>query len=288
MSDLEKDTILYVLKKSTEYLQKKNIPNSRLDAEVLLSDVLNLPRIKLYSNFERKLNESEKDNYRQKIKERGLSKPIAYILNHKYFYKSKFYVDSNVLIPRPETEELVDWMLKEMNIEMDTNILDLCSGSGCIGISIKLESKNTNVFFSDISPEAMQVTKKNYSSLLSNSTMNGQFFVGDLFNSIPKEIQFHKIICNPPYIPIQQKESIMLDVLNYEPHIALFLENPDEFYHRLLSSAHFYLVQDGAIYLETDPEWTEKISQIGQNIGYKDAIIKKDLSQKNRFIKLVR
>ncbi|MCB1178588.1 MAG: peptide chain release factor N(5)-glutamine methyltransferase, partial [Leptospiraceae bacterium] len=116
----EKDTILYILTKSQEYLKNLGVPNPRLDAEILLSDLLSLERIKLYSNFDKKLSEVIKNEYRKRIKERGNFKPVAYITGKKYFYKSEFIVNQTVLIPRPETEELVEWILeKEREVKLE-------------------------------------------------------------------------------------------------------------------------------------------------------------------------
>jgi release factor glutamine methyltransferase len=273
---MEKDTILYILNKSKEYLTQKNIPNPRLDVELLLSTELNLERIKLYSNFDKKLSEEQKDSLRDKIKQRGEGKPLSYILNKKSFFKSDFYVDESVLIPRPETEELVEFVLKD--IKENQAVLDLGSGSGCIGISLKKEIPSLQIDFSDISSEALEVCKKNFESLLPNE--NANFFTSDLFDQIPMK-KYEWILTNPPYIPIAEKPNLMRDVVDYEPSLALFLEDPKEFNSRLLTSSQNYLKENGKLVMETNPDWIQDLIQLSP---YQNFQIVKDLSLKERFI----
>ena len=283
---MEKDTILYVLTKSQEYLGKRQIPNPRLDAELILSDVLNMERIKLYSNFDKKLTEPEKDNYREKIKARGEFKPVAYIIGKKNFYKSSFLVNEKVLIPRPETEELLEWVSKEIKGEDSLFVLDLCAGSGCIGISLKKDFPKIALTMTDISQDALDVAGANANSILSNTEVS--FLKSDLFDSFEENLKFNFILSNPPYIPIQEKETIMPDVLNFEPHLALFLEEPEVFYQKLLKGAYKYLSQPGFLYLETHPDWANKISEMSKEFGFTSSQVKKDLSNKDRFVKLTK
>ena len=283
---MEKDTILYVLTKSQEYLGKRQIPNPRLDAELILSDVLNMERIKLYSNFDKKLTEPEKDNYREKIKARGEFKPVAYIIGKKNFYKSSFLVNEKVLIPRPETEELLEWVSKEIKGEDSLFVLDLCAGSGCIGISLKKDFPKIALTMTDISQDALDVAGANVNSILSNAEVS--FLKSDLFDSFDENLKFNFILSNPPYIPIQEKETIMPDVLNFEPHLALFLEEPQVFYQKLLKGAYKHLSQPGFLYLETHTDWANKISEMSKEFGFTLSQVKKDLSNKDRFVKLTK
>ncbi len=283
---MEKDTILYVLTKSQEYLGKRQIPNPRLDAELILSDVLNLERIKLYSNFDKKLSELEKDNYREKIKARGDFKPVAYIIGKKNFYKSNFIVSDKVLIPRPETEELIEWVSKEIIQGDALSILDICTGSGCIGISLKKDFPQILLTLSDISNDALEVARLNVTAILPEAQVN--YLESDLFNSISSDAKFDLILSNPPYIPIEEKESLMADVLQYEPHLALFLNEPESFYKRFFFGAYEHLTEKGSLYMETHSDWAAKILQIGLDCGFKAGKIKKDLSNKDRFVKLTK
>lgn len=282
---IEKDTILYVLTKSQEFLKSKGISNPRLDAELILADQLNLQRIKLYSNFDRILSEQEKNIYRDSIKSRGNFKPVAYIIGKKNFYESEFIVNQEVLIPRPETEELVSWILSEHSISKDKTVLDMGTGSGCIAITLQLQRPSWNILGVDISMGALGVAKQNSMRLLGEDTTL-LFKQSDWFSEIT-ERKFDIIVSNPPYIPIEEKSSIMPDVLDYEPHHALFIQDPEFFYPQFLRNSLRYLAEDGKIYLETHHDWAEKIKEIGLEIGFQIEI-KIDYSNKNRMVKLYR
>jgi release factor glutamine methyltransferase len=255
--------------------------NPRLDAEILLSELLSLQRIKLYTNFERKLTEPEKDQYRDKIKRRGNNEPVAYIVGKKSFYKSEFKVNSSVLIPRPETEELLEWILSENSLSSRT-VLDLGTGSGCIAISLKLERPEWNVTALDISDDALQLAIENSNQLLGEGKIS--FLESDWFSKIENN-KFSIIVSNPPYIPLNEKDSLMKDVLQFEPHLALFLEKPEEFYKMFLEKSKESLESNGKIYLETHHDWAIKIQEIGNSLGLKSEI-RQDLSKKNRMVKL--
>ncbi|NBU98094.1 MAG: peptide chain release factor N(5)-glutamine methyltransferase [Spirochaetia bacterium] len=277
----EKDTILYVLTKSQEYLKTKGILSPRLDAEILLSELLSLQRIKLYTNFERKLTESEKNLYRDKIKRRGNNEPVAYITGKKSFYKSEFKVNSNVLIPRPETEELLEWILSENSLS-NRRVLDLGTGSGCIAISLKLERPDWNVVALDISDGALQIAIENSNQLLGDRKIT--FLKSDWFSNIEKD-RFSIIVSNPPYIPLNEKDSLMQDVSQFEPHLALFLAKPEEFYKMFLEKSIEFLESNGKIYLETHHDWAIKVQDIGSSLGFKTEL-RQDLNKKNRMVKL--
>ncbi|MBW0433534.1 peptide chain release factor N(5)-glutamine methyltransferase [Leptospira yasudae] len=283
------DSILSLLKKSEDFLKKKEIPSARLDAEILLADLLNLQRVKLYVNFERLLTETEKNAYRERIVDRSKNKPTAYITGQKAFYNSVFFVNESVLIPRPETEELVEKILLDFKEnEKEQSVLDLCTGSGCIGISLKLARKDWNVILSDVSKDALATARKNAEKILPEENESIQFLESDLFASIPSELRFDLIATNPPYIPLTDKETMMKDVIDYEPHLALFLENPKEFLTRLIDEARSRLNEGGRFYMETLPSLAPVLVAEAIANGWKEGKVEKDLSGKDRFVVLTR
>ncbi|TGK07577.1 peptide chain release factor N(5)-glutamine methyltransferase [Leptospira semungkisensis] len=282
------DNVLTLLKKSEEFLKKKNIPSARLDAEILLADLLKIQRVKLYVDFERPLSVSEKDEYRERIVQRSKFRPTAYIIGRKAFFDSEFQVNESVLIPRPETEELVAWVLEEYSEKASSlNALDLCSGSGCIGISLAKARQNWQVSFSDLSAEALEINRKNIQEIL-NSQDRSELFQGDLFSSLPPEKTFDLIVSNPPYIPESEKPSIMPDVAEYEPHLALFVQDFENFHKRILIEALPFLKPSGTIYLETHPKYAGWLKETALSLGYSEAISKKDLSGRDSFVRLKR
>ncbi|EMY77876.1 protein-(glutamine-N5) methyltransferase, release factor-specific [Leptospira weilii serovar Ranarum str. ICFT] len=282
------DSILALLKKSEEFLKKKEIQSARLDAEILLADLLNLQRVKLYVNFERLLTETEKNAYRERILERSKNKPTAYITGQKAFYNSVFFVNEKVLIPRPETEELVEKILHDFKgVEDRQDVLDLCTGSGCIGISLKLARKDWNLTLSDISKDALEIARKNTTQILEDEN-SIQLLESDLFVSIPEKLKFDLIVTNPPYVPISDKTEMMKDVVDYEPHLALFLDNPKEFLFKLIEETRPYLKENGKFYMETLPSLAGIFVSDSITKGWKEGRVEKDLSGKERFVVLTK
>jgi len=282
----EPGTLLYYLKRSTEFLEKKEIPNPRVDAEWILSDLLNLPRIKLYSQFEMPLGQKEIDLYRLRILERSKRKPVAYITGKKGFHKFEYLVTDDVLIPRPETEELVDYLWKgkeslRANTTDQIQIWDLCSGSGCIGLSLAQLLESSVVTLSDLSEKAIEVSRRNAEKY--NLTEKINFFISDLDLSLPKELHFDLIVSNPPYIPESEKPDIMPDVLDYEPHLALFVSDFKDFHKRLLTAAKNRLKPGGKLMMETHPLYMNDVESIASELGFIHSKRILDSSKKERF-----
>ncbi|XDD47563.1 peptide chain release factor N(5)-glutamine methyltransferase [Leptospira sp. WS39.C2] len=279
-------TLLYYLKRSTEFLEKKEIPNPRVDAEWLLSDLLGLPRIKLYSQFEMPLSQKEIDLYRERIVERSKRKPVAYITGKKGFHQFDYIVTEDVLIPRPETEELVDYIFKRketLNEEFPEGIQiwDLCSGSGCIGLSLSQLLKPKSVVLSDISEKAILTSKQNAEKY---NLTDIQFYVSNLDATLPNDLQFEVIVSNPPYIPESEKQEIMPDVLDYEPHLALFVSDILSFHRNLFSSAKQRLKPGGWFLLETHPNYIEELESLALSLGFVTPKRILDSSNKERFL----
>ncbi|TGN09294.1 peptide chain release factor N(5)-glutamine methyltransferase [Leptospira bandrabouensis] len=280
-------TLLYYLKRSTEFLEKKEIPNPRVDAEWILSDLLNLPRIKLYSQFEMPLGQKEIDTYRERIVERSKRKPVAYITGKKGFHKFEYLVTENVLIPRPETEELVDYLWKRKEELSFTEpsplqIWDLCSGSGCIGLSLTQLLPTSVVTLSDLSEKAIDVSRRNAEKY--NLTDKTSFYVSDLDLALPDGLEFDLVVSNPPYIPESEKPEIMPDVLDYEPHLALFVSDFKEFHKRLLDAISKRLKPGGKLMLETHPLYSKDLEEMAKTMGFVDTKIVLDSSKKERFL----
>jgi len=276
-------TILYYLKRSTEFLEKKSVPNPRLDAEILLADLLAIKRIELYSKFDMPLNPKEESEYRERIVQRGKFRPVAYIIGKKGFYHSEFFVNEHVLIPRPETEELVELASKGfLNTKSNLRVLDLGTGSGCIGLSLALENPNHHYLLSDISLEAIEVARSNAKK--NNFPLSSMEFVqSDLFAEVSG--RFDLIVSNPPYIPIEEKETLMPDVSNFEPHLALFVEDFEKFHWRFLSEAKDKLNPGGLLLIETHPEKGNFLLNTAGELGYEKPELILDYSNKIRFFK---
>lgn len=210
--------------------------------------------------------------------------PIQQILGKADFYGLKFYVNEHVLIPRPETEELVDLIIKE-NKDFNPAILDIGTGSGCIPISLRKNIPNAMVSSIDVSEKALEVAKKNAEW----NQVEINFILDDILNP-SKEIapnSFDIIVSNPPYIRISEKEEMSNNVLKYEPHLALFVYNDDPllFYKKIADVALKGLKPQGKIYFEINENFGAECKQMLENKGFKNVVLVKDLSNKNRILR---
>lgn len=212
-----------VLEKSTHFFTAKNFSTPRLDAELLLSDALNLDRMQLYLNFDKPLSEQELSQCRELVTRRGKGEPVAYILGEREFYGLPFKTSPSVLIPRPETEHLVDEVLswvKSVNLQ-NAKIIDLGTGSGCLAVTLAKKIPGSSVVAVDVCEEAIEVAKQNASL---NSV--GVHFVKSKVTDLPESvfIGVQIIVANPPYIASDDEE-VCEQVKAYEPHLALFSDD---------------------------------------------------------------
>ena len=209
-------------------------------------------------------------------------KPIQYVLGKTMFFDLPFYVDESVLIPRPETEELVEWVLKD-SLQTST-ILDICTGSGCIAITLAHYLKNSQVYAVDISERAINVARKN--AVLNH--VNIHFLEKDILSSdFEDEINaFDILVSNPPYVRESEKQYMHQRVLNYEPDLALFVEddNPLLFYHRILKIGQSLLNNNGKIYFEVNEVFGQEIVTLFMEYGYSNIILRKDIHDKDRIV----
>ncbi len=213
------------------------------------------------------------------------NEPVQYVLNEAWFDNMIFYVDKNVLIPRPETEELVEWIINQYNSTVDElKILDIGSGSGCIPISLKKRIPKAEVWSCDISNEALTVAKKNGEDLGQEvNFIQLDFLDQHSWKQLPK---FDIIVSNPPYIPEKDKETMQPNVLQYEPATALFVPDNDAlvFYKVIAEFGKTHLEKGGTIFMEIHESLGKEIVELFQSYDY-SAEIKKDMQEKDRMVK---
>ena len=232
-------------------------------------------------NLALELTEEDEQKYFQLIdKHIKDDAPLSHLVGFEYFYDRKFKVTNDVLSPRMETEELVYKVIdyiKENDLR-NIKILDLCTGSGIIGITLKkeLEEFDVEIIASDISSRALAVAKENASSLKADIS----FVESDLFSNIKDK--FDIIVSNPPYIAYDDKETIKENVLNYDPHLALFAdEDGMYFYRNIVEEARQYLTEKGIIFFEIGYNQKEKINILGENNGF-ETVVYKDINGRDR------
>lgn len=259
-----------------------NLREANNIANLLLTELTQLSKTQRLIANNQNLTQTQQQDLNKYLKELLEHKPIQQILRYTWFYKHKFIVDENVLIPRPETEELVDLIIKEFS-GINCHILDIGTGSGCIAISLKSELKNTTVTAIDVSTNALSIAKEN----AKNIGITIDFFELDFLDETTWQHlkKFDVIVSNPPYITFEEKVDMKQNVLQYEPHLALFTPNNDAliFYRKIVAFAFEHLNPDGKIFVEINETLSKQTAEIFTNKGFNATIIK-DLQGKDRMI----
>ena len=283
-----------LLDKSISYLKKNNIDESKLIAEIVFSHVLNTDRMMLFTKYRDEIENEKIEKIRYFIQKIGREKfPVQYLLNEQEFYGRKFYVDKGVLIPRQDTEVLVEKMIEilknnilknknlEKNLEIHPKILDIGVGSGIIGITAALEIKDSYVLGVDISEKALETAKKNKELL---KVSNIKFLKSNLFENIEFK-QFDMIVSNPPYISLNEAGIMSDDTLLHEPSEALFAENDGlYFYYEICQKALDYLADFGYLLFEIGYKQGKNVAEIMTSSGFKNVEVIKDLAGLDRVV----
>jgi release factor glutamine methyltransferase len=273
-------TLLEVLNLSADYLKNKGIENSRRQAEELLCDFLKLDRLKLYLNFEQPLEPIEIDRFRDRLAKRGRGEPIAYIHGSIEFYNCTFFVTPDVLIPRQETELLVDKVVKFLD-KIDhkgKELWDICCGSGCIGIALKKRFPDLTVTLSDLSPRAIEIARKN----AEYNQVDVTIVEGDLFTPFKgKEVDY--LISNPPYIAEEEYKGLDIEV-KQEPRCAL-ISGPTglEFYEKFAQELPLFLKSRGFAWFEIGYRQGKKIKELFTGPPWKYCEVENDGAGHSRF-----
>lgn len=265
-------------------------PQTEIDSFffILIEEKLNLKRIDTVLNPNYLIEDTIEIELKNIITRLQKQEPIQYIIGNTEFYGYPFLVDKNTLIPRPETEELVSWILEEINKTEEisnekVSILDIGTGSGCIPISLAKEQKNSNIFAIDVSNKALEVAKKN--ALLNNVEIS--FIEQNILETISLPQRFDIIVSNPPYVRELEKAEIKQNVLNNEPHLALFVEddNPLLFYKKIADLAKNHLLKNGVLFFEINQYLGQETVLMLKEKGFTNIILKKDYFGNDRMIK---
>ena len=275
-----KAVITYVRSELNEYYPASEL-NSML--YIMLDKFFDVSKKEVLIGNEKRLSESELLKIIYAVKDLKKHQPLAYIFGEWDFYGLLFIVNEHTLIPRPETEELVQLIIKENKLSNPT-MLDIGTGSGCIAISLKKNIPNSKVFAYDVSKEALAVAEQN----ANKNNVEVNFNEVDILND--KEnltFRFDVIVSNPPYIPVKDKDSMDKNVLEYEPHLALFVENeqPLTFYNAIAEFAKKHLTNNGKLYFEIHEKLGDEVKNLLKIKGFTNVEIVDDMNGKNRMVK---
>jgi len=277
-------TILAMLEWATDYFEKHGIVSPRMSIEWLLADVLDMERLNLYLTYDRPLSPSELDKLRPLVKRRAHHEPLQHITGNTQFMGLELDVSPDALIPRMETEQLVELILEKYSSHKSDNLrfLDIGTGTGCIPIAIKQKCSNWTAEAIDISDPALKLARSNAAKTDTNVT----FSKVNLFDVEKhyQETSFDFIVSNPPYIEPEEIDMLDPQVSKYEPHLALFTNDVESMYRSIINSAANLLKTEGQLFLEIHQNKGEEILSIVENSPIWSSTLLKDYDGHDRFI----
>jgi len=269
-------------------------------ALLVLEDCTSFSSTDIVMNNELEISKEQEEKIHHHIQRLLQHEPIQYIMQKAWFYGMELYVDKSVLIPRPETEELVDWIIKDIkasgkdvfhktatdaDVTKQLKILDIGTGSGCIALALKKTMPKAEVWGCDVSDEALNVARRNGSDLDVRVDFQGIDFLDEAQRKLLPTVDV--IVSNPPYIPAKEKEHMNMNVTAYEPHTALFVPDGDAlvFYKAIIQFSKKRLYENGSVYLEIHENLGEAVTTLFRNVGYENVELKKDMQGKDRMVK---
>ena len=277
-------TILGVITKSTEYLDRKGIESPRANAEILLANILNCKRLELYLMYDKPLRDSELNSYREYLKRRSNYEPIQYITGSVEFYTLELKVTPAVLIPRPETEILVEVIIDSVKKEDELFILDFGSGCGNISIALAENLPNVHVTGIDISKDAIMIANENLEKYKLNDRVN--FLNGDILKFNVNNISNYDIIVsNPPYVSQNDYLNVQKEIKNFEPKIAVTdFSDGYKYFVKIITLASGILKSGGKLFFEMGEGQSKKINELLVKNNYKKIYVFKDYQKIDRVI----
>lgn len=288
-SSSETWTVLRILEWTSEFFESKGIEHARRNAEEIIAHVLGISRLEVYLNFEKPLNAAERKEIAELVKRRSLYEPLQYLLGSTNFRGLEIAVGPEVLIPRPETELLVEYALEMIKDIEKPRVLDLCAGSGCIALAIAHEREDATLIATDISEQALSLARQNADQHKLSDRIS--FLQGDLL--IPRDTSFDLIVSNPPYVPSARLDSLEKQVRDFEPMLALDggASGLDVF-GRILDQLRD-ISQSGrnipSCILELDESHLNTAALAAESSElFSHTHVLKDLTQRDRFLRLVR
>lgn len=296
MSETTAWTIQRILDWSIGFLKERGSPSARLDTELLLSYVLGCSRIQLYTGFDKPLKPEEREPFKKLLLRRASGEPVAYITGTKEFMGLSLQVSPDVLIPRPDTEVLVQQALSQVKPRVKTTVTDDCvgesvaildvgTGSGCIALALAMQLPSARIIGWDLSPSALVVAERNRAALhLDNVQFERQDALASAaWASVAPEM-FNLIVSNPPYIALAEEPTLPASVIRYEPRTALLADDGLTFYRAFAQHAGRVLKPQGLLMVEIGSTQAEAVQALFQNAGWRDVTLTQDYSRLDRVI----
>lgn len=271
-------TINHLIAQGAQVLQQVGVDTPRLDAELLLADLLGVARAYLYAHPEEEVNAHILQEWQNRLERRARREPLAYILGKAEFYGLEFTITPDVLVPRPETEVLVEAVLAKQ----PGTVADIGTGSGCIAVAVAVKLPQARVWATDISETALRVARENAER--HRVVQRIHFLQGDLLQPLAG-LRFDVIASNPPYVAESERLSLQPEVRDWEPPRALFAgSDPLQFHRRLAAEAHFHLCEGGWLMMEVGMGQAEPVAVLLEEAGYRQVRILNDLTGVGRVV----
>ncbi len=276
-------TVLEIIKKTTDFLAGKGIESARLNAELLVGHALELKRMQLYLQFERLLTEPELEKIRPLVRRRGQHEPVQYIIGATDFHGVRLKVDRRALIPRPETELLVERVIQKLAAPPG-RVLDLGTGSGAIALALAKHYAAAAITALDSSEDALALAREN--ALATDLSSRVEFLRSDWFGQLPAGVRFDLIVANPPYLSETEAAATQPEVRQFEPHGALISADGTGLgdLHAIIAGAPDYLSPGGLLALETGIAQHGLLMQAITSAGFASVESKQDLTGRDRFL----
>jgi release factor glutamine methyltransferase len=272
-------TVLEILDKGTAYLAKKGIEDARRNMQMLVAHQLACTRMDLYLRFDQPLEEEQLAPLRDLLKRRGDGVPLQHLLGSVTFHRRDFKTDARALIPRPETEELAEWLLKNVKLPQNPRVLDMGCGSGVLGLTLAADLPGSQAVLADLSPDALDLARENAALL---EVSNATFIESDLFSALAGQT-FDLIVANLPYVPESDRPTLSKEVA-HDPDLALF-SGPDglDLIRRFIPQAKDHLNPGGWLALEIGIDQSAEVESLLRAASLTDVWTLKDLSGIPRF-----
>lgn len=276
-------TVLESINLSSEYLKNKGIESPRINAELLLAYILNCKRLNLYLSFEKPLTEEEIDKYRKLLKRRSKFEPLQYIIGKVEFYGIDFKVNPSVLIPRQETEILVETIIRQYDKNDTLKILDIGTGSGNIAVSLAKNLDNSFITALDISEDALKTANEN--AILNSVNDRIEFIKIDILKEEFIRNEFDLVVSNPPYISMEEFETLHPELKEYEPKVALTDYNAGFHFYEIISTKSNHLLKPGGkLFFEVGKGQFSIVSEIMKKNNFQNIDVTKDYLNIERVI----
>lgn len=261
-------------------------PEANAIAQLVLEHVLQISRLQMSLNQQQELNKEQQEQIGEAVTRLQQQEPVQYVLGVAHFYDLELQVDERVLIPRPETEELVDLVIKDHRNKAGLQVLDICTGSGCIPVALAANLKSSKMYGLEISAGALEVAKANAEKY----NVSVDWLYQDIFDEVPiPDRSLDIITSNPPYVLEEEQALMRRNVLEYEPHLALFVPDTDplKFYKRIADLGSRLLKRGGKLYFEINERYGKGVCNTLLQAGFAEAEVVQDLFSKDRIVRAV-